>query len=69
MALTEERRAALLAYCKLTELADDPEVAAVIPVLYDAAGGDTPAPPVRPGPPSTTWGSTPWCWTPGTAGT
>lgn len=39
MALTEERRAALLAYCKLTELADDPEVAAVIPVLYDAAVG------------------------------
>ena len=26
MALTEERRAALLAYCKLTELKDDPEV-------------------------------------------
>lgn len=39
MALTEERRAALLAYCKLTELSDDPEVAAVIPVLYDAAVG------------------------------
>lgn len=39
MALTEERLAALLAYCKLTELSDDPEVAAVIPVLYDAAVG------------------------------
>ena len=39
MALTEERRAALLAYCKLNELSDDPEVAAVIPVLYDAAVG------------------------------
>lgn len=31
MALTEERKAALLAYCKLTELADDPEVEAMIP--------------------------------------
>ena len=39
MALTEERRASLLAYCKLTELADDPEVAALIPTLYDAAVG------------------------------
>ena len=29
----------LLAYCKLTELADDPEVQALIPVLYDAAVG------------------------------
>lgn len=26
--------ASLLAYCKLTELADDPEVQALIPVLY-----------------------------------
>ncbi len=39
MALTEERRASLLAYCKLTELADDPEVEALIPALYDAAVG------------------------------
>ena len=31
--------ASLLAYCKLTELADDPEVAELIPVLYDAAVG------------------------------
>lgn len=37
--LTPERQAALLAYCKLTELADDPEVAALIPVLYGAAVG------------------------------
>ena len=37
MALSEERKATLLAYCKLTELADDPEVNALIPVLYDAA--------------------------------
>ena len=36
MALTEARRAALLAYCKLTELADDPEVEALIPPLYEA---------------------------------
>ena len=39
MALSEERKAALLAYCKLTELADDPEVQMLIPVLYDAAVG------------------------------
>ena len=39
MALTEERRTALLAYCKLTELKDDPEVQALIPVFYDAAVG------------------------------
>lgn len=39
MPLGEERRASLLAYCKLTELADDPEVTALIPVLYDAAVG------------------------------
>lgn len=37
MALTDERRAALLAYCKLTELSDDPEVAALIPAFYEAA--------------------------------
>lgn len=39
MALSEERLAGLLAYCRLAELADDPEVAALIPVLYEAAVG------------------------------
>lgn len=39
MSLSEERRANLLAYCKLTELADDPEVKLLIPMLYDAAVG------------------------------
>ncbi len=39
MALTDGRMEALLAYCKLTELADDPEVSALIPALYDAAVG------------------------------
>ena len=39
MALTEERKAALLAYCKLTELADDPEVEVLIPAFYEAAVG------------------------------
>lgn len=37
--LTPERQTALLAYCKLIELADDPEVSALIPTLYDAAVG------------------------------
>lgn len=37
--MTEERMASLLAYCKLTELADDPEVRALIPVLYQSAVG------------------------------
>ena len=37
--LTEERRASLLAYCKLTELADDPEVVLLIPLFYDDAVG------------------------------
>ena len=37
--LTEERLNRLLAYCKLSELADDPEVAALIPALYDSAVG------------------------------
>ena len=32
--LTDARRAELLAYCKLTELADDPEVKLLIPVFY-----------------------------------
>ena len=39
MVLTEERKAALLAYCKLTELADDPEVEALLPAFYEAAVG------------------------------
>lgn len=39
LGLTPKRQAQLLAYCKLTELADDPEVQALIPVLYDAAVG------------------------------
>lgn len=33
----EMRKPLLLAYCKLTELADDPEVATLIPVLHDSA--------------------------------
>ena len=37
--MSEERLASLLAYCKLTELADDPEVQALIPALYQAAVG------------------------------
>ena len=39
MDLTEERRTTLLAYCHLTELADEPEVQALIPALYAAAAG------------------------------
>lgn len=39
MTLSEERRIGLLAYCKLSELADDPEVSALIPTLYEAAVG------------------------------
>lgn len=39
MVLSEERRMALLAYCRLTELKDDPEVVALLPALYDAAVG------------------------------
>lgn len=35
--LSEERRASLLAYCKLSELEDDPEVIALIPLFYDEA--------------------------------
>lgn len=53
MALTEERRASLLAYCKLTELADDPEVAALIPLLYEAAVGYLANAGVAPPPPGT----------------
>ena len=35
--LTKERQAALLAYCKLTELAGDPEVQTLIPLFFSAA--------------------------------
>ena len=35
--LTEERRVSLLAYCKLTELEDDPEVQSLIPLFFSAA--------------------------------
>ena len=35
--LSESRRASLLAYCKLTELADDPEVTALLETFYGAA--------------------------------
>lgn len=37
--LTEDRLTALLAYCKLSEFADDPEVQALIPVFFSAAVG------------------------------
>lgn len=53
MALTEARRAALLAYCKLTELADDPEVEALLPALYEAAVGYLAGAGVAPPPPDT----------------
>ncbi len=33
----ESRKPLLLAYCKLTELADDPEVAVMLHVLHDSA--------------------------------
>ena len=39
MGLTKKRKTALLAYCHLTELADEPEVQTLIPALYDAAVG------------------------------
>lgn len=39
MFLTEERRASLLAYCKLTEFGDDPEVVALLEGFYSAAVG------------------------------
>lgn len=39
MNLSDERKASLLAYCKLTELVDDPEVETLIPALYEAAVG------------------------------
>ena len=37
--MTDERMASLLAYCKFTELAEDPEVQTLIPALYEAAVG------------------------------
>lgn len=39
MALSEERRASLLAYCKLTEFADDMETMTTVDGLYEAAVG------------------------------
>ena len=39
MFLTEERRASLLAYCKLTEFGDDQEVLALLETFYSAAVG------------------------------
>lgn len=51
--MSEERLAALLAYCKLTELADDPEVQALIPALYQAAVGYLAGAGVVPPPPDT----------------
>lgn len=39
MELSKERLASLLAYCKLTDQADDPEVQTLIPLFYaDAVG-------------------------------
>lgn len=37
--LTDERRASLLAYCKLTEFGDDQEVLALLDTFYGAAVG------------------------------
>ena len=37
--LTYMRRASLLAYCKLTEFEDDPEVIALLDTFYEAAVG------------------------------
>lgn len=37
--LTDERQESLLAYCKLTEFRDDPEVQTLIPVFFSAAEG------------------------------
>lgn len=37
--LTDERRASLLAYCKLTEFGDDQEVLALLETFYGAAVG------------------------------
>ena len=39
MSLNKKRRDALLAYCHLTELADEPEVKTLLPALYAAAVG------------------------------
>lgn len=39
MGLTKKRKATLLAYCHLTELADEPEVQTLISALYQAAVG------------------------------
>ena len=53
MELTQERLTTLLAYCKLTELADDPEVQALVPALYQAAVGYLAGAGVAPPPPDT----------------
>lgn len=50
MAISEERLTSLLAYCKLLELRDDPEIQMTIPVLYASAveylaGAGVPEPP------------------------
>ncbi len=37
--LTDDRRATLLAYCKLEEFEDDPEVMALLETFYAAASG------------------------------
>ena len=37
--LTEERRASLLAYCKLAEFGEDPEVLALLDTFHGAAEG------------------------------
>ena len=39
MALTEARRESLVAYCRLNELRDDPEVKALLEGMYEAAVG------------------------------
>ena len=63
MALSEERRMELLAYCRLMELQDDPEVVALLPALYDAAVGYMDQAGINM--PSA---SMPWCWMPGIIG-
>lgn len=39
MEIGDERWAALVSYCKLGELADDPEVTGLLPLMYGAAVG------------------------------
>ena len=70
--LSDARRASLLAYCKLTELADDPEVAALLETFYGAAAAYMAqagvSEPEEGTGPSTTCASTTWSWTAGTSG-